>query len=122
MVRCLLEVGPAHHRGSNFVLLRMLGLLLARQQAPVRPQRSDEQAPIPLRVPPSILGAPEAYYPLGVPLAALERLAPRDSRSFAAMLDCLTDGPPQHALANAAMLCILESLLAAADAAGDGAP
>ena len=116
VVRCLLDVGPAHHRGSNYILLRLLGLLLERQKNHPTPQRVIDSAPIPLRVPPAVQ-APEGpmQYPLGVPTSALERLAPRGSRSFAAMVDCLTDGPPQHSLANAAMLCLLEALFAASD-------
>lgn len=121
VVRCLLEVGPAHHRGSNYILLRLMGLLLERQQVIPSPQHDAERASIPLRVPPSVQAAEGPMkYPLGVPTAALERLAPRGSRSFAAMVDCLTDGPPQHSLANAAMLCLLETLLSPADKGSDG--
>jgi hypothetical protein len=49
---------------------------------------------------------------LAVPTGLLERLAPRGSREFEAMVDCLTDGPPQHALANVAILALLAELLA----------
>jgi hypothetical protein len=34
------------------------------------------------------------------------------------MIDCVTDGPPQHALANAVMLCVLDAVLAAGEPAG----
>lgn len=121
VVRCLLEVGPAHHRGANYILLRLLGLLLERYAASVKPSRDTESAPILLRVPPAMQAMEEPMqYPLGMPTAVLERLAPRGSRSFAAMVDCLTDGPPQHTLANAAMLCMLEALLTAREEAADG--
>ena len=52
---------------------------------------------------------------LGAGPALPARLAP-DAPTQAAMLDCVTDGPPQHALANAAMLCLLDAMLVATDA------
>jgi hypothetical protein len=115
VVRCLLDVGPAHHRGSNYILLRLIGLLLENLQVAVVNPPMAAAAPIPMRVPPAVQAQEEPMeYPLGVPIAALERLAPKGSRSLAAMVDCLTDGPPQHSLGNAAMLCLLEALLSAA--------
>src|SRR5690606_9515312 len=81
-------------------------------------------APIALRLPPHLRrGHADENFPLGVPLAALERLAPQGSPAFTALLDCLRDGPPHHALANAAMVCLLGALLerlaVTASAAGD---
>lgn len=122
VIRCLLEVGPAHHRGSNFVLLRLLGLLLKRSGASPTPLSTAAVVPVPLRIPLSVDSSTGPMnYPLGVPTDVLERLAPRGSRAWAAMIDCLTDGPPQHSLANAAMLCILSTLLRAGDTAADPA-
>jgi hypothetical protein len=43
----------------------------------------------------------------------VERLAARGSRDFDAMVDCLTDGPPQHAVANVATVNLLEAILEA---------
>ncbi len=118
VVRCLLDVGPAHHRGSNYVLLRLLGLLLQKQGITPKAQTSSAIVPIRLRIPPSVDATSEpAPYPLGVPTSVLERLAPRGSRALAAMIDCLSDGPPQHSLANAAMLLLIDALLRAAEAA-----
>lgn len=123
VVRCLLEVGPAHHRGSNYILLRLLGLLLERQKVVPLPQSESNSAPIPLRVPPSVQAIQDPMpYPLRISTDALERLAPRGSRSLAAMVDCLTDGPPQHSLANAAMLCLIDALLIAAEKASSSEP
>lgn len=121
VVRCLLDVGPAHHRGSNYILLRLLGLLLTRVAERPAPQPQAHCAAIPLRVPPLLQSKEEPKtYPLGIPLPVLERLAPRESRQLAAMLDCLSDGPPQHSLANATMLHLLDVLLRASDAAASG--
>lgn len=116
IVRCLLDVGPAHHRGSNYVLLRLLGVLLKKNGGPPPRSESPVSAPIRLRIPPSLDTASEpAAYPLGVPTTVLERLAPRGSRAWVAMIDCLSDGPPQHSLANAAMLLLIDALLRASE-------
>lgn len=114
VVRCMLSEGPAHHRGANYVLLRLLGLAL--EQLPSRGPKAaagGEAIEVPMRVPPHLAGqVTERSYPLRLPSAPVERLAPRDSREFEAMVDCLTDGPPQHALANVAMTALLGELLA----------
>lgn len=116
IVRCLLDVGPAHHRGSNYVLLRLLGLLLKQHGMGPNSQQLREMAPIRLRVPPTVDTTSEpAAYPLGIPTAVIERLAPHGSRAWLAMIDCLSDGPPQHSLANAAMLLVIDALLRASE-------
>ena len=43
--------------------------------------------------------------------AMLALLAAEGSAEQAAMIDCLTDGPPQHSLANAMMMQLLASML-----------
>ena len=113
VVRCLLGEGPAHHRGANYVLLALLGLLVEKTGGPVSFR---ETLPVAMRLPPHLARDEEdGQYPLRLPVDPLERLAPRASRDFAAMVDCLTDGPPQHALANAAMLHLIGALLARAE-------
>lgn len=110
VARCIVEEGPIHHRGANYALLRLLGLALAAVGG-AGPQRG-EAAPVALRLPPHLRrGVDDENFPLGVPLSALERLAPRGSPTFDALLDCLRDGPPHHALANAAMVCLLGALI-----------
>lgn len=106
LVRCLIDTGPVHHRGVNYVLIA----LLAQISGPASVSSAAE-VPVPLRSPPH-LGGPEtdASYPIGLPLDVLDRLAPRGSAAQQAMIDCLTDGPPQHALANAVMLHLLRPL------------
>jgi hypothetical protein len=111
VVRCVLGEGPAHHRGANFVLLQLLGRVLERHGAPAT-SAPGEQVAIPIRLPPRLAeGHDDGDYPLRFPRRVVERLAPDDAGVQAAMIDCLTDGPPQHALANAAMLCLLDALL-----------
>lgn len=113
VVRCILGEGPAHHRGASFVLLALLGQLVERLQAR---GASHEGAPVPLRLPPHLAeDHDDDAYPLTLPTRALERLAPKGSRELEAMIDCLTDGPPHHALANAAMVALLDALLERTD-------
>ncbi|HEY8379136.1 MAG TPA: hypothetical protein VIK91_21735 [Nannocystis sp.] len=110
VARCIVDEGPLHHRGASYVLLRLLGLVLDAVGGPVAP--AGESAPVPLRLPPHLRrGDEDQNFPLGVPLAALERLVPRNSPAFDAFLACLQDGPPHHALANAAMVCLLDAIL-----------
>lgn len=110
VVRCLLDEGPAHHRGANFVLLKLLEQLLQGAATP-----SDETRQVPMQLPPHLAEEleddAEQTYPIDLPLRALDRLAPRDSAAQEAMIAALTDGPPQHALANVAMVALIDSAL-----------
>lgn len=111
VARCMLREGPAHHRGANYVLLRLLAEAAATRAA-VAPAAPDDTVAVPLRLPPRVAGThADDHYPLTFPRRVLERLAPDAPETVAAMIDCVTDGPPQHALANAAMLCLLDALL-----------
>lgn len=118
VVRCLLGEGPTHHRGSNFVLLSLLGQVLERVGG-ATPEAGGERHPVPMRLPPHLAreAGPQAY-PLGLSRAALGRLAPEGSPDQEAMLACLCDGPPQHALANAAMVDLLQAILEKLEAKG----
>jgi hypothetical protein len=68
--------------------------------------------PVPMKVPPHLEreGSMMAY-PLALPTGPLDELAPAGSTDQAAMVQCLSDGPPQHALANAAMIWLLGAAL-----------
>jgi hypothetical protein len=110
VARCIVDEGPIHHRVSSVALLRLLGRALEAAGGPPPPR--GEVAPVAMRLPPHLRrGDEDESFGLGVPLAALERLAPRGSPEFAVLLDSLRDGPPHHALANAAMVCLLGALL-----------
>jgi hypothetical protein len=113
VVRCILGEGPAHHRGVNYVLLRLLEILVERLGgADMDALRARGTMPVPMRVPPHLerQGSLMAY-PLGLPLAPLLELAGAATPEQSAMVDCLSDGPPQHALANAAMLWLIGAAL-----------
>ncbi len=111
--RCLLDEGPVHHRGVNWILLSLLGELEG-----VRPTTPPvgEHVCVPLRLPPHLRREygdedEDGAYPLPLPLAPLRRLAGNDAWAVDAMVECLTDGPPQHALANAAMVLLIDALM-----------
>ena len=110
VLRCVLDEGPAHHRGSNAVLL---GLLLKLAEAlGATTLAAGPQRPFEMRLPPHLEDEiDEREWPIGVPERALVLLAPGDERAVEAMVDCLTDGPPQHAVANVVMAQVLASLL-----------
>lgn len=110
VVRCLIGEGPIHHRGSNYILLALLGRALEARGG-ARPTHGG--APVPMRLPPHLIeSVAEGVYPVALPLNALRELAGGDAQQLDAMVDCLTDGPPQHALANVVMVALIESLLA----------
>lgn len=77
-----------------------------------------ETLAVPMRLPPH-LETEVAFpsYPVGLSVEAIERLAPRGSPAFDAMVDCVTDGPPQHAVANVLMINLLETILKTLEAA-----
>lgn len=111
--RCILEQGPIHHRGASFALLSLVAALLERTGGFPDKLPAGATVAVPLRLPPHL--APErdedAVYPLQMPLTPLEAIAPRGTPAFDALADCLLDGPPHHALANAALVCALGALL-----------
>jgi hypothetical protein len=114
VVRCILAEGPAHHRGANYALLMLLGMVVealggAQNMDGLRARGS---TPVPMKVSPH-LARPGSLmaYPLDMPTAPLERLAPGGSPQLFSMIECLTDGPPQHALANAAMMWLIGAAL-----------
>lgn len=121
VVRCVLGEGPVHHRVSNYVLLSLLQQVLERVGGPT--EVSGETVDVPMRLPPHIAAHSEDdAFPLHLPTGPLASLAAPGSASHQAMIDCLTDGPPQHALANAAMVWMLGSILTRLADAPEPAP
>lgn len=55
----------------------------------------------------------ERDWPLRVPEHALELAGHGDRRLMDVLADCLTDGPPQHSVANVLMLQLLTAMLEA---------
>lgn len=111
VLRCVLEEGPKHHRGSNFVLLSLL-IRLSERVGATQPTEGP-QRPFKMRLPPHLdAELDEKEWPIGLPQRPLDLLAPGDARTAEAMASCLTDGPPQHAVANVLMVHLLSSMLA----------
>jgi hypothetical protein len=108
VVRCMLGEGPAHHRGATYALLRMLGEAVRRRGARAVGGPTVE---VPMNMPPHLRRGEDAVFPLRMPLAPIAVVAAPGSPASRALADCLTDGPPHHALANAAMVCLLSELL-----------
>lgn len=109
VLRCVLDEGPTHHRGSNYVLITLLAHLasLRNAKAPRPPFR-----PFEMRLPPHLEDeVEERHWPLELPERALELVGERDRSFMDALADCLTDGPPQHAVANVLMVQLLTSLI-----------
>ncbi len=118
VVRCVLGEGPVHHRVSNYVLLSLLKQVLDRVGGPI--EVAGPTVDVPMRLPPHIAAHSEDDdFPLHLPTGPLESLAAPGSPAHQAMIDCLTDGPPQHALANAAMVWMLGSILARLEGASE---
>ena len=112
VARCIATEGPTHHRIASAALLRLLGLALEAAGG-AEPGADVDGVAVPFRLPPHLErhADEDAQYPLKLPRRALERLAPAGSREAAAIADAMTDGPPHHALANVAMVCLLDALL-----------
>jgi hypothetical protein len=116
VMRCLLDEGPIHHRGANFVLIALLWRLVSQQGLAdaVAPPGDAALQRVPMRLPPHLAeSASEAVFPLALHTNALRDLAGGEGPLLDAMLDCLTDGPPQHALGNVVMVNLLDRLLTA---------
>lgn len=113
VARCILEQGPAHHRGASFTLLAIAALLLERTGGLPDKPPSGETVSVPLRLPPHLAeeNNEDQAYPLRMPLAPIEAIASGKTPAVEALVDCLLDGPPHHALANAVLVCAFGTLL-----------
>lgn len=111
VLRCILDEGPPHHRGASYALLRVLAEALERAGG-VPPSLTERRAvPLRMRLPPHLGRAhDDDDYPLGLPTAALDELF-GEGRARDELVAALSDGPPHHALANAAMMWLVEALL-----------
>lgn len=114
VLRCILDEGPIHHRGANYVLISLLHKLTQ----PAGPEHgrasASESVTVPMRLPPHLAeDIVDADYPLRLATGALSDLVAGDAARLEAVIDCLTDGPVQHALANVLMVNLLDRLLSA---------
>lgn len=110
VLRCLLDEGPLHHRGSNYLILALLGKLLKATPGGDGPGRKSIE--VPMNLPPHLEDEVEdGSFPIQLPLGSLAQLLENDERALEAAVDCLTDGPPQHCLANVVTVAMLDRVL-----------
>lgn len=110
LARCIIDEGPAHHRGANYVILSILARLLEQLQIPVAPL-GDRPLRVELRLPPHLREqSTGGEYPLDLPLEALAGIVAEGTAEERALVDCLIDGPAHHALANVATVRALHEL------------
>lgn len=114
LARCIASEGPAHHRVASAAMLKLLALALEAAGGARTAGRPDEDdIAVPFRLPPHLErhADEDAQYPVRLSRRALERLAQPGSPELAALADALTDGPAHHALANVAMVNLIDALL-----------
>jgi hypothetical protein len=105
--RCLFDEGPIHHRGANAALFMLLAKVLQQLPGDDGPLEGE---PVPMRLPPHLEDeVEEGDYPVRLPTGALSELM--SGAELESAIDCLTDGPPQHALANVLMVTLLQRIL-----------
>lgn len=111
VVRCILGDGPAHHRAASWALLVLAADIAARLGAnDEEPAPEDDSVTVRLRIPPHLATTDDSAFPLRLPMAPLRAIA-RNERDVEALADALVDGPPHHALANAALVSIFDRIL-----------
>jgi hypothetical protein len=112
VARCILGEGPAHHRAASWALVVLAAEVAARLGAAPLPSATGVDAlSVRLRLPPDARDDDDdGSFPLRLPLAPLRTILD-DERDVEAMADALTDGPPHHALANAALVALLHQIL-----------
>lgn len=119
VARCILSEGPAHHRAASWTLCVVAAEAAARAGARPREHAEADDFAVPLRLPPHVATGDDGAFPLAIPMAPLRAIT-GDERGAEVLADALVDGPPHHALANAALVAILERLLAALAPADPG--
>ena len=108
-LRCVLEEGPAHHRGANAALLLLL-LEATRKAGGPWPSQETGKRPR-MHLPPHLMeDNPDTSYPVSLPERALRRVTGDDAVTQE-LVGALLDGPPQHSVANALMVALLEGLI-----------
>lgn len=112
VARCILQEGPAHHRAASWALVTIAGEVARRAGAKPRDAIQPDDFAVPLRLPPHQRQEEDGSFPLRVPVAPLRAVSGSD-RDAEVLADAVVDGPPHHALANAALIAIFERLMSA---------
>jgi len=86
----------------------LLGRLVKRIPGDDSPPKGEL---VPMLLPPHLESEVEdGSFPIQLPTAALSDLLGQDEAALSAAVDCLTDGPPQHSLANVVTIALLDRL------------
>jgi hypothetical protein len=110
VARCILSEGPSHHRAASWALVVLAAEVARRLGVAGPPPAAADAVPVALRLPPHQVRPDDAAFPLSLPLSPLRTLLDRE-RDVEAIADALVDGPPHHALANAALVALLGRIL-----------
>jgi hypothetical protein len=113
IARCIAREGPPHHQGASFVIITLARQIAERMGASPSPHRGPRPS---MKVPPHHArdDNDEREFAIALPVSAIARVE-RDPERARALIECLLDGPTHHALANVAMVALLESILAELD-------
>lgn len=112
IARCIAREGPPHHQAASYAIIALLRQVAERVDAKLRPSEGPRPS---MKVPPHhARDDDEREFAVGLPRAAIERIE-RDPNRAQAIVESLLDGPTHHALANVAMVAILEAILARLD-------
>jgi hypothetical protein len=109
VLRNILAEGPEHHRITTYTILILLGEVLAATGGDRR--GLGPGVDVPMRLPPRRDQRP-ATFPATLPTRILSRVLPPDRSEDPVVVDALLGGPSHHALANAAMIDLLDRILA----------
>ncbi len=113
VARCIAREGPPHHQGSSYVILQLLAAVAERVGATAVPGAGPRPA---IRLPPHHKRDEDRddEFPIALPVGAVARIE-GDTRRCRMLEECLLDGPSHHALANVAMVGLLDAILAQLD-------
>jgi hypothetical protein len=87
----------------------MLAAVLAEVGGADAETREGPSEPLSMSLPPSVAAASDdASFPIGIPTRMLGEVL--DAGETALAVECLSDGPPHHSLANAAMAWLVQAI------------
>ncbi|MBL8677527.1 MAG: hypothetical protein JNK05_00060 [Myxococcales bacterium] len=118
IARCIAREGPPHHQAASYALLRLLAEVSRRMGAVASPASRGKRTRVHVAPHHARDDDDEREFSLALPEGALARIEP-DPKRRAAFEDALLDGPTHHALANVAMVALIEAILVELDRRGE---
>lgn len=109
IARCIAREGPPHHQAASYAIIAMMASLVERLDAKRAPQKGPRPA---MKVSPHHEPDEDEHeFAIRLPRRAIERIEP-DPKRADALVEALLDGPTHHALANVAMVALLDAAIA----------